>query len=199
MTLLAKRARLREQCRRCVERDEMWTRWLLSNDHGCSACKITFDAGSWSKDLIMNHRRFDRDLVCPGCAERGYAPFKYKEHKCTKCLETFGIGCFECQDRMNSERQLTDLVCKDCITNLRCAKCKKKYVVKYWSKPELKQHKADTTYRLVCKTCRELGYHPNDLTTSTCMRCTSSFGAHRFNSIDEHNVKNPKIRKTHFL
>ena len=45
--------------------------------------------------MVRNHRRFDRDLVCQACAERGYAPGKYDEHQCEECFEKFGSLKFE--------------------------------------------------------------------------------------------------------
>ena len=80
-------------CKRCVERD--WRQKLLPNGHGCSTCRNIFDASCWDAQLIRNHRHSDRDLVCPGCTERGYAPGKYEEHECTECREKFGSHNFE--------------------------------------------------------------------------------------------------------
>ena len=112
-------------CKRCVERDDVWKQRLTPNGHGCSACKNVFDASSWNAQMIKHHRHSDRDLVCPGCAERGYAPGKYDEHQCEECLEKFGSLKFDKHVLQNAERQeKSRLVCQDCHTKLRCGKCK---------------------------------------------------------------------------
>ena len=82
-------------CKLCAGRDTAWKNCLNSNSHGCSACKNVFDASSWNAEMVRNHRRFDRDLVCPACAERGYAPGKYDERQCEECFEKFGSLKFE--------------------------------------------------------------------------------------------------------
>ena len=64
-------------CKLCIERKDVWEQCLTINGHGCSACKKVFEANTWNAKMVQNHRHFDRDLVCPDCAERGYAPGKY--------------------------------------------------------------------------------------------------------------------------
>ena len=38
--------------------------------------------GTWNAKMVQKHRLFDRDLVCPDCAKRGYASGKYDEYQC---------------------------------------------------------------------------------------------------------------------
>ena len=169
-------------CKRCVERDDVWKQSLTPNGHGCSACKNVFDASSWNAQMVKNHRHWDRDLVCPGCAERGYAPGKYDEHQCEECFEKFGSLKFDKHVLHNAKRQeKSRLVCQDCQTKLRCGKCKTAYELKYWSKSERDHHASSQGTTLVCKACRAQGFHPYDLETYTCQKCACRFGAHRFN------------------
>ena len=77
-------------CKLCIERKDVWEQCLTPNGHGCSACKKVFEASTWNAKMVRNHRRFDRDLVCPACAERGYAPGKYDERQGEDCFEKAG-------------------------------------------------------------------------------------------------------------
>ena len=121
-------------CKRCVERDDIWKQSLTPNGHGCSACKNVFDASCWNAMRVKHHRHCDRDLVCPGCAERGYAPGKYDEHQCEECFEKFGSLKFDKYVLKNTKTRKNRLVCKECQTKLRCGKCKTTYEMKCWTK-----------------------------------------------------------------
>ena len=46
------------------------------------AAKKVFEAKTWNAKMVQKHRLFDRDLVCPDCAKRGYASGKYDEYQC---------------------------------------------------------------------------------------------------------------------
>ena len=169
-------------CKRCVERDGVWKQGLTANSHGCSACKSVFVASSWNAEMVNNHQRFNRDLVCPTCAERGYAPGKYDEHRCLECFEQFGSLNFDKRVLHNSKRQeRSRLVCKTCQTKLRCGKCNTSYDLKYWSESERDNHASSQRTKLVCKECRAQGTHPKDLETYTCQTCRCKFGAQKFN------------------
>ena len=182
-------------CKRCVERDD-WNHSLTPNSHGCSACKKVFDAGAWSAQIIRHHRHSNRDLVCPGCAERGIAPGKYDEHQCEECLERLGRLAFDKYVLYNAKRQeKSRLVCLNCQTKLRCGKCKTAYELKYWSKSERDHHASSQGTTLVCKACRALGFHPCDLETYTCQTCACSYGARRFQKIQLDNHKNHNRKK----
>ena len=122
-------------CKRCIERDDVWKQSLTLDAHGCSACKNVFDASSWDLQMIKNHRHSDRDLVCPGCAERGYAPGRYDEYQCEECLENFGSLKFNKHELQNAKRRKgSSLACEDCRTELRCSKCHIAFDLECWSK-----------------------------------------------------------------
>ena len=115
-------------CKRCIERNDVWEQCLTPNGHGCSACKKVFDASAWNARMIRNHRDLNRDLVCPGCAERGYAPGKYDEHQCEECFEKFGSLKFDKHALHDAtRRKKSRLVCHACQTKLRCGTCKTAY------------------------------------------------------------------------
>ena len=78
------------ECRRCIASNGIWKACLTPNGHGCAACKEVIEARAWNKKMIKNHHYLNRDLVCPRCVARGYAPGKYDEHQCDECFEKFG-------------------------------------------------------------------------------------------------------------
>ena len=141
-----------------------------------------FDASTWSKDVLKHHRK-NRDLVCPSCAERGFAPGKCEEHVCAECLEKFGSLMFGKDILINAKRQdKSRKVCVDCQTKLRCGACKTAYELTYWSKNERGHHNQQGT-PLVCKACRSLGHHPADMASYTCQTCKCELGAKKFDQI----------------
>ena len=171
----------RKACRCCIERNDVWEQCLTPNGHGCSACKKVFDASAWNARMIKAHLYFNRDLVCPGCAERGYAPGKYDEHQCEECFEKFGSLKFDRKNKYNTKRvKKYRLVCQECLTRLRCSSCKTKYELKYWSKFELKNHSSCLQTKLVCKACRAQGFTPWNLEAYTCQTCSCKFGVNKF-------------------
>ena len=94
-----------------------------------------FDASAWNARMSRNHRGLNRDLVCPGCAERGYAPGKYDEHQCEECLETFGSLKFDRKSKYKTKRnEKCRWVCKACLTKIQCSSWKTAYELKYWSR-----------------------------------------------------------------
>ena len=68
---------------------------MTPNGHGCAACKEVIEASAWNERMIRNHHYLNRDLVCPRCAERGYARGKNDEHQCDECFEKFGSLKFD--------------------------------------------------------------------------------------------------------
>ena len=168
-------------CKHCAERNTPWKNSLTSNGHGCSACKNVLDASSWSREMVRAHRRFDRDLVCPSCAEQGYAPGQYDEHQCEECLEKFGSLRFDKHLLLAvKKRKKSRLVCRDCQKKLRCAKCNTAYELEYWSKRERTKHFSSQQTKLICTACREQGFHPHDLETYQCEECLKKFGGLKF-------------------
>ena len=63
---------------------------------------------------------------------------------------------------------------------LRCSKCKVAYADALWTKSQRRSHKARQTH-LVCKACRDQGFHPRSLEAFTCQCCKGNFGSKRFN------------------
>ena len=132
---------------------------MTPNGHGCAACKEVIEARAWNKKMIKNHHYLNRDLVCPRCVARGYAPGKYDEHQCDECLEKFGSLKFDRKSKYNKKRNAKyRLVCKACQTKirstLRCSSCMGAYELTYWSKSERRNHKSPKHTNLVCKACR---------------------------------------------
>ena len=81
-------------CVQCDERTD-WKGTLTSNSHGCSACLNVFETTTWSAKILNHHRNSKRQLVCPACADLGYAPGKYESHECEECLNEFGSLRFD--------------------------------------------------------------------------------------------------------
>ena len=177
------------RCKRCLERNDDWNQNLTLNDHGCSACKKVFDASAWNWKVIKNHREHDRDLVCEGCTERGYAPGRYEEHKCEECLEIFGSLKFDRKNKYNMTRvQSGRLVCQECMTSLQCSSCKKRYELKYWGKHERKNHHSRLKTKLICKACRAQGFTAWSVEAYTCHTCSCKFGPNKFATFALQNV-----------
>ena len=186
----------RKACKHCLERNDVWEQCLIPNGHGCSACKKIFDASVWNARMISNHRTLNRDLVCPGCAERGYAPGKYDEHKCEECFEMLGSLKFDRKNKYNKKRnESCRLVCKACMRKIRCSSCKTAYEKEYWSKSERQNHFSYLQTKLVCKACRAKGFTPWNLQAYRCQKCTGKFGVNRFDKIKLTNFQHRR-RKT---
>ena len=173
------------ECRRCIGSSAVWKQCLSPDTHGCSACKEVIEASAWNERKIKAHLYFNRDLVCPSCAKRGYAPSKYDEHQCDECLEKFGSLKFDLKSKKNKKRNATCLlVCKACLTKIRpttrCSSCMMPYELKYWSTSERKRHFSSQHTKLVCKACRAEGFTPRNLNAYTCQACAYKFGANRF-------------------
>ena len=67
-----------------------------------------------------------------------------------------------------------------CADVVRCDRCQKVHRKKDWTRQQLYRRKVRQT-QLVCHACRAEGFHPRDLKTYTCQRCSRSFGAKKFN------------------
>ena len=158
----------------------------------CGKCRGACDASSWNVKNEKTHRKFSRTLVCPSCAERGYAPGKYDEHQCEECLEKFGGLKFKGQLLGAVKRQFKcRLVCRDCQAKAkhRCSKCHTAYNLKYWAKEDRSKRLSCRRPKLVCKACREQGFHSRDLQTYKCQMCACKFGARKFNQNQLHHFK----------
>ena len=93
------------ECKRCIARSNgIWKACLTPNGHECAACKEVIEAGAWNKKMIRNHHYLNRDLVCPRCVARGYAPGKYDEHQCEECLEKFGSLKFDRKSKYKKKK-----------------------------------------------------------------------------------------------
>eukprot|EP00959_Pyramimonas_sp_CCMP1952_P195375 4085518-Pyramimonas_sp.AAC.1 len=71
-----------------------------------------------------DHRYSDRDLACPGCAERGVAPGNIDERQCEDCLEHLASVAFDKHVLYHAKRrENARLVLPDCQMMLRCGTC----------------------------------------------------------------------------
>ena len=141
-------------CKCCIKRLGEWKQSLILNSHGCHVCRNVFDASSWTAEVIRNHKRFNRALVCQSCKARGYSTGRYATHQCHDCSEHFGSLNFDKQTLRNSKRsKKCALVCRDCQSKLRCSKCSTPYEVNYWMPWQRKNHSFRGS-ALVCKRCR---------------------------------------------
>ena len=180
-------------CKCCVAQENSWKQSLSIGRHGCSVCRNLFDAKCWKRDTIKRHRTSKRDLVCPRCSKRGYAPNKYQRYQCAECLDEFGFRQFLKHTLQNAKRQKkTRMVCRQCrLSKLRCSKCHVGYEDAYWTKTERMNHRSHKT-KLVCKPCRAQGFHPRDIVSYTCLKCKGKFGGRKFNVF---MLRNAKVRK----
>ena len=190
------------ECRRCIASNGIWKACLTPNGHECAACKEVIEAGAWNKKMIRNHHYLNRDLVCPRCVARGYAPGKYDEHQCEECLEKFGSLKFDRKSKYKKKKNAKyRLVCKACQTKirstLRCSACMRAYELTYWSKSERQNHRSAKHTNLVCKACRAKGVTPWNLTRYTCQNCACSFGANKFDKMTLGNFTSRRSRKLH--
>ena len=172
-----------EKCKCCVTQEYAWRQELSIGKHGCSVCKNLVDAKCWKRDTLQRHRSDERDLVCPECAERGYAPSRYQSYQCAECLDEFGFRQFLNDLLQSAKRQKnTHLVCRRCsFPKLRCSRCEVGYEDAYWTKNERQNHRGKKKVKLVCKPCRAQGFHPRDIVAYTCQRCKSKFESLKFN------------------
>ena len=150
--------------------------------------------------MLRAHRRFGKNLVCPSCAKRGYAPGQYEEHQCEECLEKKSSLSFDKYMLLAVKRkEKSRLVCQDCQTKLRCGKCNTAYALKYWSQSERHNHSTSQRTKLICKACRAQGFHPRDLKTYACQTCAREFGASKFNQNQLHHFKYHQRKKLRCL
>ena len=71
---------------------------------------------------------------------------------------------------------------KDCNSKLKCAACNVMYEKSYWSNTERKNHPRTQATKLVCKSCRQNGYNPDDVKEYTCQVCNQQYGWKKFDS-----------------
>ena len=82
---------------------------------------------------------------------------------------------------MQRDTRLLSIFCIDCQTKLQCAACLVAYDKTSWSVKERHNH-ITKDYKLVCKSCREKGCHPQDTQMYTCQKCKQQLGAKNFYS-----------------
>lgn len=182
-------------CKRCSERDESWTRRIRPEEHGCSACKAIFNARFWDRQIIYNHRSYNRDLVCSNCTDRGYAPGMYETYKCDDCLQSWGSLMFDRNTKKQSKRlKKTKLICNQCDGQLRCDRCLKRFDIKLWSKNARRGN-----HQLVCDACRAMGFHAGDLQSYSCDICKKELGGKKFEANQVRNFKQRETSKMHCL
>jgi len=154
-----------------------------------------FDAATWSKTLLKNHRQKNRDLICVSCERKGYRAGSTTGYKCEDCGEVFGALKF-CKHAVHNQLRFpgTRLICEDCKSKLRCAVCKVDQNAKAFTKDE-RDHHAKRGTALVCKLCRGNGYSPHDLRSYLCSGCGKNGGARNFDAqnVDNHNRRNDAL------
>ena len=133
--------------------------------------------------------------MCTSCSEKGFTPGNYEKHLCTQCQQQLGALKFEKEVLRDFKRRKTSkLVCKDCQSKLRCAACEGAFDEK-WSLSERKNHRTLGT-ALVCKVCRQKGYHAHDVRSYTCTDCSGNFGGKHFDAkqFDNHNQRGGSLQ-----
>ena len=89
------------------------------------ACQKIFDNSEWPKEILRNHLRFGRKLICSACRANGFTANCTDGRACTICEKKRGTGKFNKYARWDHSRRNSDLICDDCIDKKRCdgAKC----------------------------------------------------------------------------
>ena len=165
-----KTAHEKKLCILCNEKGG-WKTPLAPGLHGCGACHKTFDASVWPQTVLDSHKYKTTDLVCPECVTKGYSCNQYESHTCQVCKLALGHLKFNKQTLNNAKRyQTSNIICVDCQTKLQCAACLVAYDKTSWSVKERNNH-ITKDYKLVCKSCREKGRHPQDTKIYTCQKC----------------------------
>ena len=186
------RRRCSKACKCCSQKEAIWKQCLEADTHGCAVCLNVLTEDNWHATSIRDHKANCRDLVCPQCSVRGYAPYRYDSFQCTICLERFGSGQFlpDKVDLRHSVRHVlprgkrarnADLVCKQCRPVMKCSRCGEGYEDAYWTEYERMCHRRQQT-KLVCKPCRSQGFHPRNVVSYTCKSCKGKFGSRKFSS-----------------
>ena len=105
-------------CGICRDRgvSKPWKENLSCDMHGCGKCEKVFPKEHWPAEMLKNHKRFPRDLVCNSCAFQGFSPGKYEVHTCHECELTLGHGRFHPDVLKNAKKQKgSKKVCKDTL------------------------------------------------------------------------------------
>ena len=119
-------------------------------------------------------------------------PGHYDNLRCEECMQQFGPHNFDKNDTQNMKRQSSRLICKACKEILRCAVCQKGYEHDEWSRTERANHRASAhNTALVCRSCRDEGFHAKDISKYKCHSCKRDYGCKKF---DKLSVKNFKVR-----
>ena len=111
--------------------------------HRCSACLMEFVTEMWSSEILRNHNRFTRKLVCKSCVERGCTPLNLTLYACCDRKHSFGHSKFDTNDLSNAKERnrMSALRCLHCKTLVECTACQIGYEKSYWSATELKMQK----------------------------------------------------------
>ena len=192
------RQQLSKLCKCCVTQVEVWKQKLKVKKHGCAVCHNVFDENCWTAGAISSHRSRRRDLVCPPCAARGYAPHKYASYHCTSCREKFGCNRFSkyMKEKARKKTKTHLFRKKDETDPIRCSKCNVAYDDACWTRNELLNYRSGKT-KIVCKACRAKGFRPHNLEAYPCQECKGNFGTRRFNNAQL--VRFRRKRKTHLV
>ena len=149
--------------------------------HGCRACSRPFGGECWNKEILRNHERFKRPLVCNDCNAKGCTAKDRKTYVCTQCLKDWGSLKFNKHDLYYSKRSegKGTLRCTNCKSKIKCDACKIPYPKTYWP-PKERYNNQQTDAHLVCKECRDRGCTATDVTLYECQVCKEKLGMKRF-------------------
>ena len=122
-----------------------------------------------------------------------------KGYLCKQCARVLGSRKFSNHElRMFRNKQDHALKCEECKGKYKCGACNKYFKKKYWSSQERKNTSRPSRRRptaLVCKTCRDKGYHAHDTNTYCCTTCDKKYGGKKFDYASLRNFKNCNRQK----
>jgi len=144
--------------------------------HMRTACQHPFNNAHWNAQIISNHKRFKRRLVCADFSAGGSTVNNFEKYKCTDCSMEWGSLKFNTDDLKNKKRGPGgDLRRTDCKSKIKCEACKVAYNKSEWSAKERNKFQ-QKQITLVCKACRHKGCTPKDSSLYICQTCNKTFG-----------------------
>ncbi len=87
-----------------------------SKSYKCSVCNEQKLPAELDRGQLDNHIKYRRELVCLGCADRGYTMRDMQGYRCSVCCNTYGRKLYQDSDI----RHLTETS----KAKLKCASCK---------------------------------------------------------------------------
>ena len=168
-------------CKQCNIHDK-WVGTLKLNSHGCSACQKIFDNREWPKEMLRNHLRFSRKLICSACRANGFTTHCTDGRACKICEKKRGAGKFNKYARWDQSRRNSDIICDDCIDKKRCdgPKCAAILNKSAVSAREWKYKQEEPDSYLLCSNCRAKGLSKKDNKLYQCSNCKEMLGCKYF-------------------